>query len=317
MGNSYQIKRTLDEMQDHYMKLLQKQTVCNSFNNEKIKLRNKLNLDQLNKPFDLEEIKQGIKRLKTKKAPGIDCISSEMIKCSNNALLSKITKLFNLIFDFGYYPETWNHGLIHSIHKSGSKLDRSNYRGITLLSSLGKLFSSLIYNRIENEIESKDILSPSQAGFRKNCRTTDHIFTLFSLLKKSISKGKYFYIRFVDFRKAYDSTCRKRLLYKLEETGLIGKILDIIKSIYKSPKGSLIHQEFIRQTFLTTISLKQGDVLSTILLNIYINDLSRRLLENSRSPDTVNDLPYLDDTKINNLLFADDLANFSLSKEEL
>ena len=73
------------------MKLLQKQTVCNSINNEKIKLRNKLNLDQLSKPFDLEEIKQRIKRLKTKKAAGTDCISSEMIKCSNNALLSKIT----------------------------------------------------------------------------------------------------------------------------------------------------------------------------------------------------------------------------------
>ena len=89
----------LDEMQDHYMKLLQKQTVCNSFNNEKIKLTNKLNLAHLNRPFDLEEIKQGIERLKTKKAPGIDCISSEMIKCSNNALLCKIAKLFNLILD--------------------------------------------------------------------------------------------------------------------------------------------------------------------------------------------------------------------------
>ena len=98
-----------DEMQDHYMKLLQKQTVCNSFNNEKIKLRNKLNLDQLNKPFDLEEIKQGIKRLKTKKAPATDCISSKMIKCSNNALLTKITTLFNLILDPGYYPE---HGIM-------------------------------------------------------------------------------------------------------------------------------------------------------------------------------------------------------------
>ena len=64
------------------MKLLQKQTVSNSFNNGKIKPRNKLNLDQLNKPFNLEETKQGIKRLKTKKAPGIDCTSSEMIKCS-------------------------------------------------------------------------------------------------------------------------------------------------------------------------------------------------------------------------------------------
>ena len=96
MGNSYQIKRTLDEMQDHYMKLLQKQTVCNSFNNEKIKLRNKLNLDQLNKPFDLEEIKEGVRRLKTKKTPGIDSISSKMIKCSNNVLLSKITKFLIL-----------------------------------------------------------------------------------------------------------------------------------------------------------------------------------------------------------------------------
>ena len=95
-----------DEMQDHYMKILQKQTVCNSFNKEKIKLRNKLNLGQLNKPFDLEEIKQGIKRLKTKKAPATDCISSKMIKCSNNALLSKLAKLFNLILDSGYYPET-------------------------------------------------------------------------------------------------------------------------------------------------------------------------------------------------------------------
>ena len=209
MENSYQIKRIypqLDEMQGHYMKLLQKQTVCNSFSNKKIKLTNKLNLDQLNKPFDFEEIKQGIKRLKTKKAPGIDCISSEMI---NNALLSKITKLFNIILDSGYYAETWNHGLIHSIHKNGSKMDPLNYRGITLLSSLGKLFSSLIYNCIENEIESKDILSPSQAGFRKNYRTTDHIFTLFSLIKKAISKGKYLYNCIVDFRKAYDSNMPK------------------------------------------------------------------------------------------------------------
>ena len=125
-------------------------------------------------------------------------------------LLSKITKLLNLILDFGYYPEAWNHGLIHSILKNGSKMDPSNYRGIILLSSLGKLFSSLIYNHIENEIESKYILSPSQAGFRKKYRNTDHIFTLFSFMKKALCKGKYLYSCFVDFRKAYDSIYRKR-----------------------------------------------------------------------------------------------------------
>ena len=88
--------------------------------------------------------------------------------------------------------------------------------------------------------------------------------------------------------------------------------------MYKSPKVSLIHQDKISQTFLPTIVLKQGDVLRTILFNIhYINDLPRRLVENSQSLDTLNDIPYLDETKINNLVFADDLAIFSLSNEDL
>ena len=90
--------------------------------------------------------------------------------------------------------------------------------------------------------------------------------------------------------------------------GLIGKILDIIKSMYKPPNVSLIHQDKISQTFLTTIGLKQSDVLRAILFNIYINDLPRRLPQNSRYPDIINDIPYLHDTKINNLLFADGLA---------
>ena len=99
-------------MQDHYMKLLQRQRVFNSFNNEKIKPRNKFNLDQLNKPFDFEETKQRTERLKTKEAPGIDYISSEMKKCSNNVLPSKIRKLFNFIFTHGIMD------LSHSIHKN-------------------------------------------------------------------------------------------------------------------------------------------------------------------------------------------------------
>ena len=119
-------------------------------------------------------------------------------------------------------------------------------------------------------------------------------------MKKAISKGKFLYTCFVDFRKAYGSIYRKRQLHRLEEIGLIGKIIDMIKSMYKSPKVSLIHQDKISQIFLTTIGLKQGDVLGTTLFNIYINDLPRRLLENSRSLDTVSDIPYLDDTKIQN-----------------
>ena len=107
------------------------------------------------------------------------------------------------------------------------------------------------------------------------------------------------------------------MLCRLEEIRLIGEKLDIIKLMYKSPKVSLMHQDKISQTFRTTIGLKQSDVLSLILFNIYINDSPRQLLENSRFPDTVNDIPYLNETKINNLLFASDLPIFLLSKEDL
>ena len=115
-----------------------------------------------------------------------------------------------------------------------------------------------------------------QALGKTTVQLTIHIFTLFSLIKKAISKGNYLYTCFVDFRKAYDSICRNRLLYRLKERGLIRKILDTIKSMYKSPKISLIHQDEISTTFLKTIDLKQGDVLSTILFNIYKTDLPVR-----------------------------------------
>ena len=106
-------------------------------------------------------------------------------------------------------------------------MDPSNYRGITLLNSLGKLFSSLICNRMENEIESKDIVSPSQADFRKNYRTTDHIFTLLSFIKKSYKERKVFIHVLCGLSQSHDSICRKHLLDRLEDIGLIRKILDI------------------------------------------------------------------------------------------
>ena len=111
---------------------------------------------------------------------------------------------------------------------------------------------------------------------------------------------RYIYTCLADFRKWYDSICRKRFLRKLKEIGLLGKTPDIIKSMYKPPKVSLIHQVKIGRTFPTKIALKQSDLFSIILSNIYITDLPERLPEDSRISDTINDTPYLDDTKISN-----------------
>ena len=82
--------------------------------------------------------------------------------------------------EYGYYPTSWTQGLISSIYKSGKKDDPNNYRGITLSNCLGKLFNSILYNTLQNKLQKNTVLSPAQAGFQKDNRTSDHIFTLFS-----------------------------------------------------------------------------------------------------------------------------------------
>ena len=68
-----------------------------------------------------------------------------MLKCSNYNQLNELKKLFNLVLDFGYYSEKWNHGMIYTIYESAPKYEPSNYRGITFISCLGSLFITLLH----------------------------------------------------------------------------------------------------------------------------------------------------------------------------
>ena len=188
--------------------------------------------------------------------------------------------------------------MIYAIYKSGPKHDPSNYREITLTSCLRKIFGTLLHVRIENEVEKKKILSQSPAGFRKNYRTTDHIMTLITLIKKSLREDKYLYTCFVDFRKAYDLIFREGLIYRVKEFGLTGHKLEIIKTLCATQRVLLLCEREISQSFATKIGVKQGDVLSALLFNLYMNDL----------------LDLLDNVTINNLLSADDLTILSWSR---
>ena len=76
------------------------------------------------------------------------------------------------------------------VHKEGNKLDVNNYRGITISSCLGKLFCHIINDRISKELESKGFIKPEQAGFRKNHRTSDHIFVLKTIVDKYVLNSK-------------------------------------------------------------------------------------------------------------------------------
>ena len=113
--------------------------------------QNRLTLNQLTlwaKEITIKEVKESIKYLKTKKAPGLNNITNEIIKCSGRNIIEQLQALFNNIMESGYYPTFWNQGLIFSIHKSGKKDDPNNYRGINLSNCLGKLFNTILNNRL-------------------------------------------------------------------------------------------------------------------------------------------------------------------------
>ena len=171
----------------------------------------------MNQPITESEILKNVKLLKNNKASGIDNTVNEHIKSTVYLLLPINCKLFNVIFDTGIIPQSWSIGIIKPIYKNkGDPKSAENYRPITLLSCFGKLFMSIINNRLNNYAEQHDNINWCQTGFRKTFSTSDNLFILKSLIDIMQSQHKRLYCWFLDFKQAFDTVWRVGLLQKLQ-----------------------------------------------------------------------------------------------------
>lgn len=162
------------------------------------------------------ELLAKIQALQPKKASGPDGILNEMLKFDDHKFNIAILKLFNLILGVGHFPDLWSEGIITPIFKSGNKFDPNNYRGICVSSNLGKLFCSILNSRLQDFLREHDVLSKSQIGFTPKHRTTDHIYTLHTLINKDVHQNKRkIFSCFVDFKKVFDSIWHDGLFLKL------------------------------------------------------------------------------------------------------
>ena len=138
--------------------------------------------EHLNNTITLEEVRKAINHSKNGKSTGIDNIPNEILKLPK--LLSPLHKLYQYCFENSVVPDCWYRSIIQPIHKRGKDpLNPLSYIGISLMSTVAKIFSTILNNRITNHLDDNGLLCNEQNGFRKLRSCLDHIYTLTSIVR--------------------------------------------------------------------------------------------------------------------------------------
>ncbi len=242
-----------------------------------------------------------------------------MLKCGKHSTDFLLLPLLQACFDNEeIYDHYWRHGTIIPLMKSGDPCNTDNYRGITLHSALGKMFATVVAKRMSDYVESKNLISTYQNGFRARRSCNDHVLTLQELLLDRKSKGKSTWLFFLDFKKAFDLLKHDVMLVSLHKLGIKGKLWRIVKRLYKNMK-SVVKVQGISDPFDIKVGVAQGCPLSVYLFSAAINSLLVRIEEAGlgacfSSTDGSN---LCNGPSIPCLAFADDIVATCDNREDL
>jgi len=225
-------------------------------------------------------------------------------------MTASLTKLFNSAWTQSKIPAEWSRGIVVPIHKGGPRESTSNYRGITVLSNVGKLFAAVLERRLSSWCEAKGVFGQAQAGFRRHRSTVDHIFVLAEVIKRRKQQRRPTYVGFLDIKRAYDNVWREGLWRKMRELGIASKFIQVTKSLYDRVLSCVRVNEQYSEWFEVGVGLRQGCVLSPLLFLIFINDLIAELKEKKVGVQVCG-------VFLNGLFFADDIALMAESPEHL
>ena len=294
----------------HFKSVLQSNnnTPCNTF-----LPNNTAKIGNLDYAISDEELKLATYILRKGKATGFDSISNEMITCLFSTKPEVIKKLFNAILLNPTVINKWQLSVISPIHKKGSKTNPDNYRGISLLSCLGKLFSAVLNQRLLSYVTENDILSKAQLGFLPGNRTSDAHLILANLVEYYCkTKKTHLFGCFVDFSKAFDSIPRDILFKKLLSHNINGKFYDCLINMYTDDQACIKLGNRITNTFMVNQGVKQGCILSPLLFNIFLSDLQKKIEKNENNPAKIS----INQT-LGCLIWADDLLLLSQTETGL
>jgi endonuclease/exonuclease/phosphatase family metal-dependent hydrolase len=220
-------------------------------------------------PFTNDEVDKALSKLKRFKAAGPDRVPAELLKSGGAAALQVLTDLFNAVWQRECMPSQWRKGVIVSLYKDGDRTACSNYRPITILPVMDKLFAAVLAKRLQQHVP----LHSHQFAYRPGRSTTDVAFVMSSLIQSRRDAGKRTYAFLLDVLKAFDTVWHDAMFYKLHHKGVRGKLWRVTTAMYDDaysiPRVGSSYGPPVR----LHQGVAQGCPMSPTLFNIHMDDM--------------------------------------------
>ena len=251
-------------------------------------------LDEID--FSPARVSLAIKSAKPKLSTGPDGTNTYLIKKLALALAYPLSLLFTLAFATSHFPQQWSLSTTTPLFKGkGSPTKCDNYRGIAKISSLCKIMESIISHQLSHFLESNNILSDSQFGFRPRRSTTGQVLTCLDDWSQSLAAGQSLDVIYIDFQKAFDTCSHPKLLFKLRHHGIAGRLLSWFQVLLTGRQQIVSINGADSTPSPITSGILQGSSSGPLLFTIFINDLAC----------------LLEESGVGVKLFADDLKIYS------